>query len=356
MILTCPACGTQYAVKDGAIPPQGRQVRCASCKHSWHEHPVEAEDPAPEEPAEESIAEAALIEPRSGPEAEERAWESAHLAADNESVTDDSPAGEAVAEASSETDAQVADDWGIESGSDDGLPQGSVASHRWGQQGGQRFDDPPAAEQAAEIPPGYAPIEPAGATEYEPEPELVRAAPAAGMAYAREATRSEAPAEPTWSPEAIARDEEFSPFVLRPPEERRRSPLLTVLLAALLIAALAAAFWFLAPAEWKQRIGIAGGETPLQLMMTHSDRQKLASGNELLAVSGRVINPTNSNQDVPPIQAQLRSSSGRLVYSWTIAPPARTLPPGASATFNSAEVNVPAGGDELTITLGPAKA
>ena len=129
-----------------------------------------------------------------------------------------------------------------------------------------------------------------------------------------------------------------------------------VLLVALLIAAAAAAFWFLAPAEWKQRIGIAGaGETPLQLMMTHSDRQKLASGNELLAISGRVINPTDENQNVPPIQAQLRDRSGKLVYSWTIAPPARVLPPGASATFNSAEVNVPAGGDELTITLGSAK-
>src|SRR3982751_682893 len=39
MILTCPSCGTQYVVKDGAIPPQGRQVRCASCKHSWHQDP-----------------------------------------------------------------------------------------------------------------------------------------------------------------------------------------------------------------------------------------------------------------------------------------------------------------------------
>ena len=39
MILTCPSCGTQYVVKDGAIPPGGRQVRCASCKHSWHQDP-----------------------------------------------------------------------------------------------------------------------------------------------------------------------------------------------------------------------------------------------------------------------------------------------------------------------------
>ena len=39
MILTCPACNTKYVVKDGAIPPGGRQVRCASCKHSWHQDP-----------------------------------------------------------------------------------------------------------------------------------------------------------------------------------------------------------------------------------------------------------------------------------------------------------------------------
>ena len=105
MILTCPNCGTQYVVKDGAIPPEGRQVRCAACKHSWHQDPElavsreenfkqsppeEQQDLASgtdqdvrdriDEPAQdedESLAEATLIEPRSGPEAEERAYEEA---------------------------------------------------------------------------------------------------------------------------------------------------------------------------------------------------------------------------------------------------------------------------------------
>jgi len=50
MILTCPSCGTQYAVKDGAIPDGGRKVRCASCGHSWHQMPEGEAEAVSEEP------------------------------------------------------------------------------------------------------------------------------------------------------------------------------------------------------------------------------------------------------------------------------------------------------------------
>jgi hypothetical protein len=165
-----------------------------------------------------------------------------------------------------------------------------------------------------------------------------------------------APAAEDWRepPDAEAAPDVFSPFATPDEEQpRRRSPLMTILIVVAAVIILAALFWFFAPADLKARLGLAaGGTSPLALVTTHMDRQRLESGNELLTVTGRVVNPTTKDQDVPPLRAQLKSRTGKVVYSWTIAPPARSLPAGASASFNSAEVNVPPGGDELTITLG----
>jgi hypothetical protein len=160
---------------------------------------------------------------------------------------------------------------------------------------------------------------------------------------------------PGEAPEPAATEEEFAAYA--PIEEEgegspRRWPLVLGIL--ILVIAAAAAFWFFAPPEWKARAGLAqAGTTPLQLMITTSDRQALQSGNELVAISGRVINPTDREQPVPPIIAELRDKqSQRVVHRWTIPPPARALAPRTSASFNSAEVDVPTGGDELTVTLG----
>ena len=305
MILTCPNCGTQYVVKDGAIPPQGRQVRCAACKHSWHQDPepslaepeVETE-PQPRAAEQETLAEATMIEPRSGPEAEERAYEGAEL----ESGQPEAPPPEPEPEPS-----YVGDERASESA--------ALAAEQH------------AAEVSADL--NEAAVEPSAALAADwnqpPRPETT--------------------------------DDEFSPFPAADEvAPRRRSRFVVILIIVIIVTAAAAAFYFYAPQQWKARVGLGMGTTSeLALVTTHMDRQQLESGNELLTVTGRVINPTSAEQAVPPLQAQLKTHGGKVVYSWTIAPPARSLAPGASASFNSAEVNVPPGGDELTITLGESK-
>ena len=158
--------------------------------------------------------------------------------------------------------------------------------------------------------------------------------------------------EPSSEP-AVAQEEEFISYAPIDDEERpkRRWPIILGLIV--LIVAAASAFWYFAPPEWKARAGLASaGATPLQLMITTRERQPLNSGNELVVISGRIINPTDREQNVPPIQAELRSSQNNaVVHRWTIQPPLRQLGPGKSTNFNSAEVDEARGSDQLLLSI-----
>lgn len=224
MILTCPACDTRYVVPDSAIGATGRQVRCASCKHSWFQEPTA---PRPEgQPAPEITRPAA---PRPTP--------------------------------------------------------------------------------AAVAPP---PADPVGEQ----------------------------------APEATVEEAE-----VRPRRNPARMWTLLAVAAALLMMAAVAAITFVPEA------GAMFGRTPetegALKIEGDADRHLLASGNELLQVTGRITNLTRKVQPIPQIRAELRDADGRVVYSWAISPPVPELQPGQSATFNSAEVDVPRGARALNLSFGP---
>ena len=78
---------------------------------------------------------------------------------------------------------------------------------------------------------------------------------------------------------------------------------------------------------------------------------RLERGNAVLEVSGTIVNQTDQVQRVPQILAELKDAQGRIIYSWSIAPPVGELQPRGRVAFNSANVGVPRGGRQLSLTF-----
>jgi predicted Zn finger-like uncharacterized protein len=105
-------------------------------------------------------------------------------------------------------------------------------------------------------------------------------------------------------------------------------------------------------------LGLAESGAQVTLLLEvrgQPERRTLASGNELFALTGRIVNPTDRRQPVPDIRAELHDAQGRIVYDWMITPPTRTLEPGASTNFDAAEYDVPKGAAELKLSFSAGR-
>lgn len=210
------------------------------------------------------------------------------------------------------------------------------------------FEPAPAAPERAEAAP-VAP-EPVAAPVPPPPPP---SPPEPVMPAVAEA---EAPVE-----QAPAAEDDYDPYAHEPPFRPRRNParrwtIAAVAAALVMVAALAAIQYLGTPglAAW---LGLrqANVEVPLKIDIARKpERYTQPSGNELFTVSGRIINPTDEMQIVPDILAELRDSTGRVVYGWRIIPSVRRLPPRGTAEFDSAEMDVPKSAKELNLSFSGA--
>jgi hypothetical protein len=96
---------------------------------------------------------------------------------------------------------------------------------------------------------------------------------------------------------------------------------------------------------------IGDADTPLRFTDKAINRRDMGTGNELFAVSGKIVNPTGSIQRVPDIRVELRDAQGRLVYNWTVTPRQRSLDPSGTIEFNSGRVDVPASSKVLVLSF-----
>lgn len=131
----------------------------------------------------------------------------------------------------------------------------------------------------------------------------------------------------------------------------RRNTILAFAFATVMFLLLGGLVLF-GPDDLANRFGLARnvGSTPLLIQQIGKvSLETSASGDKLLALSGRVINPTDEEQKIPPVLGEMRDAQGRTIYNWTIRIEGNKLPPKGSVDFNTAEVNPPRGTQSVTM-------
>lgn len=205
-------------------------------------------------------------------------------------------------------------------------------------------DTPARSEPVAEAPPRPEPtrfVRPEPQRETEPAPAVERAPP----------LPEEPVAPPPIEEPPLGRveSEGASQFDAAPPFRRRRNPLKLWTWAAAIFALLAVgtigavSYWGLPDWVPIDRPTFALGQPDLQLDFPadQQERRQLPNGTEYFGASGSITNIGSEARDVPPILIVLRDARDRIVYSWEVRPPKRTLAPGESVTVNEAVTDVP---------------
>ncbi|MFL9840033.1 MJ0042-type zinc finger domain-containing protein [Sphingomonas sp. ST-64] len=153
------------------------------------------------------------------------------------------------------------------------------------------------------------------------------------------------------------RSRDYDPFAHEPPFKPRRNPekrwtAAAVIAGLSMTAGAVAIVWTGAPGIAAQLgLPIGAAQTPLIFTAQSVERKPRLNGGELFLVSGQVMNPTKERQRVPNILAELRDANNTIVYSWTITPDPRALPPGGSLEFNSGKLDVPQTGKTIQFSF-----
>lgn len=166
---------------------------------------------------------------------------------------------------------------------------------------------------------------------------------------------SGAPTAPPSAPVNPPFVSETSSFAHEPPFKPRRNPAKLWTIAAIAFASLViiggGLLYAFGPKNWFENYQMASvDDTPLLIELSKKqDRRTLQDGTEYFAASGTIINPSDTEQSVPPMLVILRDASGRIVYSWKMKAPAKSLAPGAKINFNEAKLDVPRAASQLEV-------
>lgn len=91
----------------------------------------------------------------------------------------------------------------------------------------------------------------------------------------------------------------------------------------------------------------------LRLQEVTSNRRQVNGTSELI-IEGKIFNPTDEPQDVPPLVATLMDPTGIELKRWVFAAESETLPPGGRVSFQTSTQNPPGHGN-LNLNFVPQR-
>lgn len=338
MILTCPACHTDYEVQDGMITANGRRVRCASCGHSWIAYPDsrdETETPVPESSdqektvstsSEEALQEENTPKDKAAPSLSQQA--SSDKKEEREALTEPTSAESIKSDSYSE---KVVPEKKEESSIASVPFLAALSAQEKSTSSDQENED---KEESFST--------------QKPESEDFSA-----FSY-KLSSNTQSYDFSNDQDDDLNRDYDFrnhrASLPANPTKPWMKSWVLGAA-AALIVLLIAASTYYFVHRKPSNAAFAATKTAENSLTIEHvtNERHRTNSNNELLSISGQIVNHDNKTLKVPDIRIDLLDDKGQSVFNWIAPAPIASLKPDEVAQFDSATFNIPPNAKNISI-------